>query len=229
MSKYLHEIDFLVSNLYAEKSIDFRKKNGCLTYLLSAVMGDKIESSFRKVALSLWPINTFNVALPKLMKDTISNVLVIEDEYDIDDYFKITDSDKKNAEVISIARNLVSKIPDDIAIYKKEVLALFDRVEESNYRVCKEYGRWVSNAKKTHSIKLFVEYAMNEIVVGVVVKNISSDSLIRHQIKKYDTFNSYHLDKIGKIEFVENDVIKYTPGIKYIPTYVHEPIEFKLP
>lgn len=229
MSKYLHEIDFLVSNLYAEKYIDFRKKNGCLTYLLSAVMGDKIESSFRKVALSLWPINTFNVALPKLMKDTISNVLVIEDEYDIDDYFKITDSDKKNAEVISIARNLVSKITDDIAIDKKEVLALFDKVEESNYRVYKEYGRWVSNAKKTHSLKLFVEYAMHEIVVGVVVKNISSDALIRHQIKKYDTFNAYHLDKVGKVEFVENDVVKYTPGIEYIPTYVHEPIEFKLP
>lgn len=229
MSKYLHEIDFLVSNLYAEKSIDFRKKNGCLTYLLSAVMDDKIESSFRKVALSLWPINTFNVALPKLMKDTISNVLVIEDEYDIDDYFKIIDSEKKNAEVISIARRLIVNMSDDIDLDKKEVLALFDRVEASNYRVYKEYGRWISNAKKTQAVKIFAEYAMHEMVLGVVVKDSASDALVRHPLVTYNTFNSFHMDKIGKVEFIDDRAIRYTPGIQYIPNYVHEPITFRLP
>lgn len=228
MSKYLREIDLLVSG-YGDQSILFRKEMGCLAYMLSAAEDKKITSAFAKAVVQLLPAELCGINCKKWLGSSVVNVLSIDFPYGMEDYFKITALEKRHGEVINIARGLISKIPDDIVLDKKEVLALFDRIEESNYRIYKEYGRWISNSKKTQAVKIFAEYAMHEMVLGIVVKDSASDELVRHPLITYDTFNSFHMDKIGKVEFIADDTIKYTPGIMYIPKYVHEPIVFKLP
>jgi hypothetical protein len=226
MSKYFSEFDFIVSNVFVEKAIEFRKENGCLSYLFDAAMEGKISSAFKKVVIKVYPVNALHGGV-KFMPDVTSSVFVVECECDIGVYLKINSKNERYAQLFNFIKDIISAIPDDMGVNKKEILILANTIIDTNYCIYKEHGRWVRSTEKTHSVKIFAEYTMSEIVLGVLVKTGGGESS-RHYLVKYDAFNSFHMDKIGSLEFVGKGIIKYTPGVMYISNYIHEPIEFNI-
>lgn len=131
MGKYLDEIDLLACNLYErEQKIKFLEETAHLLESLNSHFRRNIYSSFGKVVIMLWPegkVSQDSGLIPRYEYDKMSNVAVINIEYDLSHYMKMPSVPDKNLVIYNILKEALSSLPDENGLDGQDVIEYLDK------------------------------------------------------------------------------------------------------
>ena len=206
--KYLREIDLVLSH-YSEKKKIFLEESRAIMYFLSEWADRQVESDFKKIALNLRPMGMMDkYPIKPILRDDISGVLLIENEYALETYFSFTDLRSRQKEIIRLLKEGFELIPPDVMLDRKKLDESLKSVEENDFIYSQELGRWVSNPSKTISIKMAVEFNDKEILFSLKIRDLKNKENRWEQIfRRFEPFDVGRLELFWKLEFVTDSKV----------------------
>lgn len=220
--RYLKEVD-LVANGFSENSKKFLEESRCIMYFLSECVDKTVESNYKKIVLKIWPLGKMaELGIKPFMKDDASKVLVIEVEYDLQNYYAIEDINLRRLEVFRLLKKAIATIPSEIKIDNENLLKTVRYMEGNDSIYTKEIGRWVYNSSKAISVKMLIEFNAEKILFCIKVRGNTLAKEFCQVFARFKPFEAARLYEFCKIEFCDDErvVCKFRQHYK--------PIEFKL-
>jgi len=220
--KYLKEID-LVTNAFSENKTTFLEESRCVMHFLSEYVKKQVVSDYKKIVLKIWPLGKMTeLNIKPFMMDDVSKVIVVEIEYDLQDYYAFDELESRQLEILRLLKKSFTMIPSKINFDRNKLLESLEYVAEKNFIYIREFGRWISNPSKTVLVKMSVEFNSKEILFFLKVKNNAKAKEHYQVFSQFKPFEAARLYEFWKLEFC-NDSRMICKFNNY-----YEPIEFEL-
>lgn len=207
-NRFLREIDISVSLNY-ENGQQFMRESRCVLYALSEkLINKKTKCNFDKLSFKIWPVGGLKCNEPsRAILDNESRVISVEVEYDLSIYYLPKDQGQRWAILIEMISTFVDLIPVESEVSREGLLSVLEMLQEENaFKVSKTLGRPTYNNLRTLSAKLGFTFDEEKILIFALVSNIDKE-VKKISIASYSTFENYRLDHLGRLIFVDENVL----------------------
>ena len=209
MKTYLKEVSFSVSSLYSGEGNKLMVESRAILYSLDRNIEKIVRSNVKKIAIKLWPIGSVGKSgIPEYAHD--GKIFLINVDFDIALYNECKNLSERNLIVCDIIDKSVSNAVSQIEIDEDSFSAAIRKVKDNGYKYESLVGRWVNSPSKKYKAKLKIFFDHESIKLIAHVFLASEKKTKECVISEYDTFNPI-LCELGKICFIDDDVIKYEP------------------
>lgn len=209
MNTYLKEICLSVSSLYSGEAKILMIESRAILYSLNKNIEKKVLSNVKKIAIMLWPIGSVGKpGIPEYVHD--GKIFLINTDLDAAIYSECKELSERNSIVCNIIDKVISNAQAEIEMDKESFTAALRKVHEDGYKYEGLIGRWVDSPSKKYKAKLKIFFDHESIKLIAHIFWVRDNETKECVISEYDTFNPI-LCELGKISFIDEDVIKYEP------------------
>ena len=216
MGKYLNEVEISPCNFYERsKANKVAEETRGLLYAINSHFKRNVSCRFGKVVIVLWPEGKLSDAprpIPRYEYDTMSNVAMINLEYDIDQYVQAPNISDRNLLMYDILKEVFSALPEEFGLDGCVVIKVLDEVREAGFVFTKLAGRKVrSPSKKVGAILRYVfDYTGQHISALITTKDESGE--IEIPIASYTIYEYANiLSAPAKLVFIDENTLEFQP------------------
>ncbi len=213
MGKYLNTIEISPSDyLYSkEKSITMVEETRGMLYAINIHFKRSVLSNFGKVVVKLWPEDKLSEApgpIPRYEYDTMSNVAMINVEYDIDQYIDTPDISDRNLIAYNILKDVFSGLPEELGLDGNDVIKVLEAVREAGFIYTKLAGRKVRSPSKKTGAQLRYVFDSTGKHASAIIDRKGEDGETEVPIASYTIYDFGIMESPSKLVFIDENTLE---------------------
>ncbi|MCO7224077.1 hypothetical protein [Pleionea sp. CnH1-48] len=173
-------------------------------------MGKSIGSDYFTISIGLWEKGKLikPYTLPS-SKRKGGNILQLDIVYDIKKYFKLYNMKDRLGELCGIIQQALSHSLNSMDVDKNKLTELFNIAKRGDFSLYKEANQVVRSPSNIYSARLFSEFSLSNIRLGVCIEKNNDSYSYKKTLKNYNLNTPPAIDDIGSIHFTDDYSLIY--------------------